>query len=166
MSEFKVGDIVEWNSNRKGYNAFKGDKARVTRLDPDGEMVYVKWITKTDQNDGGYNVLHFDLVLESTGVYYDFEQGKQRISELLDMVYSNDVDEALNEIKKVIDTSASVASKIDNIQALVSRINRIGNEVRILNELKDMNEVFKAYGHILDDATIISCFIGQPVTKI
>lgn len=169
VSKFRVGDIVEWNSNREGYNAFKGDAARVVGLDPDGELVYVKWITKIDQNDGGYDVLHFDLVeRKAEGVGYSLTEGKKKIEELVEGFFDTMIEEMLLEIRDAVDQSQN---PIKDINLILDDVNQLqcdqATTIDRVKQAKNLFEVVKAVKDApIDDITIISCLIDEDVRDL
>ena len=168
MSEFKVGDIVEWNSNRKGYNAFKGDAARVVGLDPDEGMVDVKWIPENDQNNGKYGVDKFDLVKRVEGVGYSLTEGKKKIEELVEGFFDTMIEEMLLEIRDAVDQSQN---PIKDINLILDDVNQLqcdqATTIDRVKQAKNLFEVVKAVKDApIDDITIISCLIDEDVRDL
>ena len=168
MSKFRVGDIVEWNSKRKGYIACKGDKARVTQLDPDDGMVRVKWITENGQMDGNYWVEKFDLVERAEEVGYSLTEGKKKIVELVEGFFDTMIEEMLLEIRDAVDQSQN---PIKDINFILDDVNQLqcdqATTIDRVKQAKNLFEVVKAVKDTpIDDITIISCLIGEDVRDL
>ena len=168
MSEFRVGDIVEWNSKREGYNALKGDKARVTQLDPDDGMVRVKWITENGQMDGNYWVEKFDLVERAEGVGYSLTEGKKKIVELVEGFFDTMIEEMLLEIRDAVDQSQN---PIKDINLILDDVNQLQcDQATTIDRVKQAKNLFEVVKSVkdapIDDITIISCLIGEDVRDL